>query len=106
MSMQMIFLMLPYPAKFSNTSRSTGVEQKAIDELKRITKNDGLVIIATPNSEMLDEHGFSYDELQALCKNNFSNFCIFENAFIPAGDAKTLWEARSRRNEVKVHCFR
>lgn len=79
-----------------------GVEQKAIDELKRITKNEGLVIIATPNSEMLDEHGFSYDELYQLFNKNFSKFCIFENAFIPSGPARTLWEARLRQNEVGV----
>ena len=79
-----------------------GVEQKAIAELKRITKNSGLVIIATPNNEMLDDHGFSYDELYQLFNKNFSKFCIFENAFIPSGAAKTLWERRLQEKRVGV----
>lgn len=79
-----------------------GVEQKAIAELKRITKNDGLIIIATPNSEMLDEHGFSYDELHRLFDKNFSKYCIFENAFIPSGTARSLWERRLQEKRVGV----
>jgi 2-polyprenyl-3-methyl-5-hydroxy-6-metoxy-1,4-benzoquinol methylase len=79
-----------------------GVEQKAIEELKRVTKNNGLVIIATPNNEMLDDHGFSYDELYQLSNKNFSKFCIFENAFIPSGTARTLWQRRLQEKRVGV----
>lgn len=70
------------------------MEQKAIDELKRITKNNGLIIIGTPNTELSNDHGFSYDEIKGLFSKNFSHYCVFENAFIPFGEFKKLWAKR------------
>lgn len=72
------------------------MESQAISELKRITKNNGLIIIATPNNELLVNHGFSFDELNNLFKSYFSQYCIFENAFIPAGEKRILWDQRLR----------
>lgn len=63
-------------------------EELAITELKRITKPKGLIIIGTPNSEMLGNHGFSFDEIDKLAKKHFSKFVIFENALIPFGKLK------------------
>lgn len=77
-----------------------GMEQKTINELKRITKNKGLLVIGTPNSEMLGEHGFSFDEINGLFSKNFSQFCIFENALLPFGDRKLLWEKRLSESRV------
>jgi 2-polyprenyl-3-methyl-5-hydroxy-6-metoxy-1,4-benzoquinol methylase len=71
-----------------------GMEQRATDELKRITKDNGLLIIGTPNSEMLGRHGFYFEEIDALLHKNFKRFCIFENALVPFGDKKHLWEKR------------
>lgn len=79
-----------------------GVEEKAIKELKRVTKNGGLIIIGTPNSEMLWQHGFAFGEINSLLGRNFAQFCIFENALIPFGDAKVLWESRLSEGKVGV----
>lgn len=79
-----------------------GMEEKAIGELKRITRNGGLLIIGTPNSEMLGEHGFSFDEINTLFNKNFLQFCIFENALLPFGDKKLLWEKRLSSSKVGV----
>lgn len=71
-----------------------GMEGKALIELKRITRNKGLIIVSTPNKEMLDEHGFSFEEIDSLFKKNFQKYCIFENALIPFGEKKALWYKR------------
>jgi 2-polyprenyl-3-methyl-5-hydroxy-6-metoxy-1,4-benzoquinol methylase len=78
------------------------MEQKAIDELKRITKNKGLIIIGTPNTELSNDHGFSYDDINALFSRNFSHYCIFENAFIPFGEYKKLWVKRLEEKNTGV----
>lgn len=71
------------------------MEQKAIQELRRITKKNGLIIIGTPNSEMLEDHGFSFDEINSLLSKNFQQYCIFENALVPFRNKdKVLWERR------------
>jgi len=78
------------------------MEEKAINELKRITQNKGLLIIGTPNREMFSEHGFSFDEINTLFQKNFLQFCIFENALVPFGNAKSLWERRLSEGKVGV----
>jgi len=78
------------------------MEKKAIHELKRITRNEGLLIIGTPNSEMLGKHGFYFDELNNLFKENFSQFCIFESALVPFGKKKSLWGKRLSEGNVGV----
>ena len=108
-TLQGITDMKEYPDNYFNVAVSSEVlehikeyamEQKAIDELKRITKNNGLLIIGTPNSEMLGKHGFSFDEINALFSKNFSLFCIFENALLPFGDKKLLWEKKLPEEKV------
>lgn len=77
-------------------------EELAIAELKRITKPKGLIIIGTPNSEMLFDHGFSFDEINKLAKKYFLKFVIFENALIPFGKLKNKWEKRMEKGKVGV----
>lgn len=79
-----------------------GMEEKAVSELKRITRNGGLLIIGTPNSEMAREHGFYFEEINNLFNRNFSTYCIFENALVPFGNAKSLWEKRLSEGRVGV----
>ena len=79
-----------------------GMQEKAISELKRITQKDGLLIIGTPNSELLGHHGFSFDEINTLFKKSFLHYCIFENALVPFGDAKSLWKKRLSEGNVGV----
>jgi 2-polyprenyl-3-methyl-5-hydroxy-6-metoxy-1,4-benzoquinol methylase len=79
-----------------------GMEERAINELKRITRNGGLIIIGTPNSELLGDHGFSFDKINALFQKKFSQFCIFENALVPFGHNKLLWEKRLSEDKVGV----
>ena len=72
-----------------------GVEDTAINEIKRVCKKHGIIVIATPNSELLPGHGFSYQEITSLFQRNFVKFCIFENSFVPFDEkTKRLWEDR------------
>jgi SAM-dependent methyltransferase len=79
-----------------------GAEEKAVGEVKRITRHGGLIILGTPNSEMLGDHGFSFEEIERLLGANFSQFCIFENAFVPSGKARDLWNGRVREGKLGV----
>jgi len=102
-SVQNITSLNEYPDNFFDVVISSEVlehvkeykmEQKAIDELKRVTRRGGLLIIGTPNTENAGTHGFSFDEIERLLKKKFSQFIIFENAVVPFGDAKLLWDKR------------
>lgn len=79
-----------------------GRECESIQELKRITKAGGLLVIATPNSELLSEHGFSFEEIQKLCANYFNRFWIFENALVPFGNRRQLWEKRQASGRTGI----
>lgn len=79
-----------------------GKEELAIRELRRITKPNGLIIIGTPNSEMLSDHGFSFNEINKLMKKHFTEFAIFENALVPFGDAKADWEKRLKKGQTGI----
>ena len=79
-----------------------GVEEKAILELKRITRDGGLLIIGTPNSELLGDHGFYFDEINSLFKNHFARYVIFENALVPFDKSRGLWEKRVAEGKVGV----
>ena len=71
-----------------------GKERQAVSELNRITRPGGIVIIGTPNSELLGGHGFYYDELKAILSGFFHRYCIFENALVPFGNNRLDWEKR------------
>jgi 2-polyprenyl-3-methyl-5-hydroxy-6-metoxy-1,4-benzoquinol methylase len=73
-----------------------GLESRAMDELRRVTRPGGLILVATPNSELLGEHGFSWDELSSLVGAHFTEFRIFENALVPfEASARHAWEERA-----------
>lgn len=77
-------------------------EGKAVQELVRITRDKGLIIVATPNSELTGEHGFFYDEMEALLRRYFSRYRLFENALLPFGEHRALWEKRCAEGRVGV----
>jgi 2-polyprenyl-3-methyl-5-hydroxy-6-metoxy-1,4-benzoquinol methylase len=79
-----------------------GVEEKALQELMRITKSGGLIIIGTPNNEMFRSHGFSFQEIDPLLKKHFNNYVIFENALAPMNGKKDQWEKRKQAKETGV----
>lgn len=79
-----------------------GMEATALKELKRITKKGGLVIIGTPNNEIIEDHGFSFDAINNLMKSEFKEYCIFENALIPAGERKKLWNRRLKLGKTGI----
>jgi 2-polyprenyl-3-methyl-5-hydroxy-6-metoxy-1,4-benzoquinol methylase len=79
-----------------------GLEGKAIKELKRVTRRGGIVMVGTPNSELLGDHGFSFDEIHALFASNFDTFTIFENALVPRGPQRQNWEERRRQGRTGV----
>jgi 2-polyprenyl-3-methyl-5-hydroxy-6-metoxy-1,4-benzoquinol methylase len=73
-------------------------EKQAINELKRITKPRGVIILGTPNSELLGGHGFYFEEMKELLQSNFSKFCLFENALMPPeGEDLKKWQERQDR---------
>lgn len=79
-----------------------GMERKALQELKRITRPAGLLVIATPNSELLGVHGFSFDEIGSLLASEFDHYCLFENALLPFGLAKSAWLRRLAEGQTGV----
>lgn len=94
---------LPAPAASVDVSLSSevlehvkeyGKEQDAIDEMARLTRPGGLLVMGTPNSELMGDHGFHFDEMQTLMRRSFKRFCIFENALIPVGPQRLSWERR------------
>jgi 2-polyprenyl-3-methyl-5-hydroxy-6-metoxy-1,4-benzoquinol methylase len=79
-----------------------GLENRAIVELKRIVRPGGLLIIGTPNVEMIEGHGFSYEEMDNLLRNNFVRYYMFENALVPSGSGKISWERRLASGMVGI----
>lgn len=78
-------------------------EDVVLKEMMRITKNNGLIIIATPNSELLGSHGFHFKELTRLLKRNFKHFIIFENALLPfEKNGIDLWKQRLKNGETGI----
>ena len=77
-------------------------EEQTLHGLKRITKDGGLVVVGTPNDEMLPNHGFSFSEINSLFSSLFQNFIIIENAFLPPMDRMHLWESRFKRGETGI----
>lgn len=79
------------------------MEREALSELRRITREGGLVILATPNAELLPGHGFTFDELDALVRPEFDQVCIFENALVPfTSEATAKWKSRLATGRVGV----
>jgi hypothetical protein len=59
-------------------------------------------MVGTPNSELLGDHGFSFDEIHALFASNFDTFTIFENALVPRGPQRQNWGERRRQGRTGV----
>jgi 2-polyprenyl-3-methyl-5-hydroxy-6-metoxy-1,4-benzoquinol methylase len=79
-----------------------GKEHQALAEIRRITRPDGVVVLGTPNSEMLGDHGFSFLEINTLMCEYFSQYCIFENALVPFGSWKHDWAQRLAEGQTGV----
>jgi 2-polyprenyl-3-methyl-5-hydroxy-6-metoxy-1,4-benzoquinol methylase len=77
-----------------------GREEDAVCQLKRITRPGGLVVLGTPNTEYLPDHGFSFEEISHLMRQNFQQFLLFENALVPVGEARLLWERRFQEGKT------
>lgn len=78
------------------------LEKKALAELRRITRKGGLLVVGTPNSEMLDQHGFSFEEIDHLFGQQFSHYAVFENALAPFGEKYRLWGERLRGGRTGI----
>lgn len=79
-----------------------GMEHRALEALRRITRRGGLLVAGTPNIELSSDHGFSFDEMHALLSAHFERFLIFENALVPFGAARPVWEKRSKERRTGV----
>ena len=85
--------------------KENSTEDIALKELGRVTKRDGIIILATPNREVQGEHGFYFPELSSLMERHFHSFVIFENALIDVGletDCRSMWEERLATGKTGV----
>ena len=71
-----------------------GREREALIQLRNVMKPGGMLVLGTPNDEMLPNHGFSYREMEDLLKEVFSQYLILENALLPPSQRLHLWESR------------
>ncbi len=78
------------------------MQNKTLEEIKRVTGSGGLVIIGTPNVEVVEQHGYTFDEIDFLIKNHFNKYCIFENALIPYHNNEFLWKDRLLKGKTGV----
>jgi len=78
------------------------LEKQAMREIMRITRPGGLIVVGTPNSELLGGHGFSFDEINGLFEQHFERFVILENALLPFGVKRHLWDDRLRSGRTGV----
>ncbi len=79
-----------------------GKEDLAVSEVKRVTRPGGIVIFGTPNNELLEDHGFSFEAIDALMKRNFRQYCIFENALVPSGPSRSRWDQRLAQGRTGI----
>lgn len=79
-----------------------GKEDEAVEEVKRITRPGGVILFGTPNSELLGDHGFSFEEIDTLIRHHFTQYCVFENALIPLGYSRHLWKRRLAEGRTGV----
>lgn len=71
-----------------------GREREALIQLRNVMKPGGMLVLGTPNDEMLPNHGFSFREMEDLLKEVFSQYLILENALLPPSQRLHLWESR------------
>jgi 2-polyprenyl-3-methyl-5-hydroxy-6-metoxy-1,4-benzoquinol methylase len=79
-----------------------GKEDEAVKEVIRITRPGGVIIFGTPNGELAPEHGFSFDEIKGLMGKHFKHYCLFENALVPFGPSRQIWEHRLKAGRIGV----
>jgi 2-polyprenyl-3-methyl-5-hydroxy-6-metoxy-1,4-benzoquinol methylase len=73
----------------------------AVAELNRVARPGGLIVVATPNAELLKDHGFTYDEIRALISARFRASLIIENALVPFDEEqRRCWEERLQAGRV------
>ena len=79
-----------------------GREREALIQLRNVMKPGGMLVLGTPNDEMLPNHGFSYREMEDLLKEVFSQYLILENALLPPSQRLHLWESRLTAGDTGV----
>jgi SAM-dependent methyltransferase len=82
--------------------REFGQERQALANLHRVTRDGGIVVLGTPNAELHPSHGFDHAELKQLVNEVWPEAGLFENALLPFGWRRRLWEDRERRGAVGI----
>ena len=82
-----------------------GREEEALIEIRGAMKQDGLLVLGTPNDEMLPNHGFSFKEIDSLFGSIFDSYLIIENSLLPPSQRLHLWEQRQSKGETGL-CIR
>ena len=77
-----------------------GREREALIQLRNVMKPGGMLVLGTPNDEMLPNHGFSFREMEDLLKEVFSQYLILEHALLPPSQRLHLWENRLAAGET------
>jgi 2-polyprenyl-3-methyl-5-hydroxy-6-metoxy-1,4-benzoquinol methylase len=79
-----------------------GRERDALIQLRNIMKLGGILVLGTPNDEMLPDHGFSYREIDSLFGSVFDNYLIIENALLPPLQRLHLWNKRLSTGDTGI----
>ena len=82
-----------------------GKERDTLLGLRKLMNSNAILVVGTPNDEMLPDHGFSYGEIDSLFGSLFDNYLIIENSLLPPSKRLHLWEKRLSAGNTGL-CFR